>query len=178
MDFLICQVRFVKDQVRVDGYMSQDSKEIMSACGIEVRTIVHCQWLSSEAKKDLEETTGAAVKEKPLSTSDQSHLDTDRSRTTNKKPNGSNRKSIYSKWLVDKVRKAIASLEDRKKTLESIEEMEARTRCAMTLLPVDSVDRFSRAETAFERRMYRALGTLLALRGASSRGMKLPELPE
>jgi len=42
-----------------------------------------------------------------------------------KKPNGSRRKSIDSKLLLKQVRKAIASLEGRKKTLESVEQMEA-----------------------------------------------------
>ena len=66
----------------------------------------------------------------------------------------------------------------RLRSLESVEEIEARTRAVTILLPPNSIDRFSRAETAFERRMYRALATLLALRGVAGRGMKLPELAE
>jgi hypothetical protein len=44
-----------------------------------------------------------------------------------------------------------------------------RSEAAVILLPPDSIDRFSRAEIAYERGMYRAMGMLLALRAPSGR---------
>jgi hypothetical protein len=177
MDYLICEMRCVKDQVTADGYLSKQSDAIMQACGIDIPTIMSCEQLSSEAKKELEQTPEGTVREEATSIN-QSEVDTDQGTTKNKKPKRYSRKSSTSKMLLETVLEAIATLEGRKKTLGSVEQIEARTRSAMALLPADSVDRFSRAETAFERRMYRALGTLLTLRGVAGRGVKLPELAE
>jgi len=174
MDFLINQMEYVESQVITDGYLSKDSMAKMSACGIDVFTRVNCEWWSSEGKKQfgIPET---GLKEE-LPSTDQSEADTDQNRIRGKKLDI--RKSWYGEFLRNSVRSAIASLKDRKKTLESVEEIEARTRATMIVLPPDSIDRFSRAETAYERGMYRAISALLALRGASSRGPKLPALPE
>jgi len=66
----------------------------------------------------------------------------------------------------------------KKELLSALESSQAPRRAAAALVPDDASDRFSRAETAYERRMYRALGMLVAIREAAGRGVKLPELPE
>jgi hypothetical protein len=177
MDDLIGWMAGVEEQVTADGYMSKRSEAMMRACGIDILTTVICKEFSSMAQEEFEQIPQDGVSEESLS-ANESQMDTNQGTTGNEKPKHRRRKSLATKTLLREIRKAIATLEDRKRTLESVEQMEARTRTAEALLPVDSVDRFSRAETAFERRMYRALGTLLALRGASERGTKLPELPE
>lgn len=175
MDHLIDWMVGVEEQVTADGYLSKKSAEIMRACGIDIPTIVSCEMWSSYAEEEFEQIPQDGMSEE--SSANPSQVDTDQGTTENKKPKRYGRKSPASKMLMKAVREAIASLEERKKTLESIEQMEARTRSAAALLPADSIDRFSRAETTFERRMYRALGALLSLRGAAGSGMKLPEIP-
>jgi len=74
----------------------------------------------------------------------------------------------------------ISSLSARRLLVKRAEKLEAETRSGTAAIP-DTSDRFSRAETIYERRLYRALGMLFALRGAASHGMKgreLPGLPE
>jgi hypothetical protein len=176
MDYLIDQMSGVKDQVRADGYLSKKSDAMMRACGIDIHTRVRCS-MWSEMVEEFEQTPEGGDAEGSFSAS-QSQEDEGEGPSKRKKAKHYSGRSPGSKMLIGNVRDAIASQEDRKRALESVEQMEARTRSAAALLPADSIDRFSRAETAFERRMYRALGTLLALRGAAVRGMKLPELSE
>jgi hypothetical protein len=59
---------------------------------------------------------------------------------------------------------AMGDLRRRKQLLESIEAEEAKTASSMTIIDRDISDRFARAETAVERRMYRALAALVAMR--------------
>lgn len=56
------------------------------------------------------------------------------------------------------------SLRDRKKKLEKIEAGEIQKEIALIMLDPSPSERFSRAETSRERKMYRALGGLSALR--------------
>jgi hypothetical protein len=51
--------------------------------------------------------------------------------------------------------------------LEYAEKWEAKTRSAAAIFPAEGSDRFLRAETTIERRMYRALVMLLALKSKS-----------
>jgi hypothetical protein len=62
---------------------------------------------------------------------------------------------------------AIDALDRRKQLLEAIEAEEAKTAASMTVIDRDISDRFARAETAVERRMYRALAALIATRTGS-----------
>jgi hypothetical protein len=59
---------------------------------------------------------------------------------------------------------AIGELRRRKQLLEVIEGEEAKTATSMTVIDEDLSERFARAETAVERRMYRALAALAAMR--------------
>ena len=61
--------------------------------------------------------------------------------------------------------------------LKAAETAEAVGEAVETILPADAFDRIGRAEAALERRQYRALAMLHALRGGSSCATKLPELP-
>jgi hypothetical protein len=62
---------------------------------------------------------------------------------------------------------AIGDLDRRKQLLEAVEAEEAKTAVSMTVIDRDISDRFARAETAEERRMYRALAALVAMRGGT-----------
>jgi hypothetical protein len=65
------------------------------------------------------------------------------------------------------IKEAVSQLKRRKQSLEHAEEWEAKTRLAAFIIPAEASDRFLRVETTIERRMYRALVMLLALRSES-----------
>jgi hypothetical protein len=68
--------------------------------------------------------------------------------------------------LVSAIETVAGDLKVRKQVLEAIEKWGDKTRVAAAVLPVDSTcDRFARAETADDRRLYRALA-LLTMRRA------------
>lgn len=169
MDFLISQMEDVEQQVIGDGYLSKHANALLSGC-MDVITVTACEFVSSKAKKQFENLETGLKEELP--SADQSEADTDHRRTKKKKVDLL--ESGYRKLLLIRVGEAIASLKERKQILESVEEIEARTRAAMILLPPDSIDRFSRAEIACERGTYRAISMLIALRGTSGRGPTCP----
>jgi hypothetical protein len=78
--------------------------------------------------------------------------------------------------LIEALKIPIQELKVRKQIVEGLEESRVGRRLAEAILPVDGSDRFSRAETALERRMYRALAMLMAIR--ESRDSIVPKLAE
>src|SRR5258708_1071032 len=105
---------------------------MLSACGIDVVTRVYCGMWSNGAKEEcaIFETE---LEEELLRLTDQSPVDMEQTRATRKRSHV--RESCSSQQLLKLVREAIASLKERKQTLESVEEIEARTRATMILLP-------------------------------------------
>jgi hypothetical protein len=68
--------------------------------------------------------------------------------------------------LVSAIETVAGELKVRKQVLEAIEKWVDKTRVAAAVLPADSTcDRIARAETAYDRRLYRALA-LLTMRRA------------
>jgi hypothetical protein len=76
-------------------------------------------------------------------------------------------KDMGGQILSQAINGAVSWLTFRKQSLEYAETWEAKTRSAASIFPADASDRFLRAETTIERRMYRALVMLLALRSES-----------
>ncbi len=77
--------------------------------------------------------------------------------------------------LVSVIKDIARSLRIRKRVLELIEKWHEKSRVAAAVLPADSsCDRFARAETAYDRRFYRALGALLAMKQAKDASKILP----
>jgi hypothetical protein len=68
----------------------------------------------------------------------------------------------------------LGRLTARRKGIKLVEAMDAEARPALAVLDPSTSGRFSRAETAVERRMYRALALLAAMR-AQGPGNLLPE---
>ena len=85
---------------------------------------------------------------------------------------------LSRQMLIETLGIPIREFNTRKQIVEAIEESREGTRLAEAILPVDGSDRFSRAETALERRMYRALAMLMAIREAESMDSKVPKLPQ
>jgi len=77
-------------------------------------------------------------------------------------------RSMAIQGLSGAIKEAVSQLKFRKQSLEYAEMREAKTRSAASIFPAEASDRFLRAETTIERRMYRALVMLLALRSESA----------
>lgn len=70
------------------------------------------------------------------------------------------------------------ALRERREKLEKINAAEASNRIAVAMLDPNTSDRFSRAQTMYERRMYRALAFLMMLRGeAPGKPLPVPKIP-
>jgi len=77
--------------------------------------------------------------------------------------------------LVDAIEDVARELRHRKQLLELNEKFQGKTRFAAAVLPDDATcERLSRAETTFDRRLYRALGALLAIKGGKDAPKSLP----
>ena len=77
--------------------------------------------------------------------------------------------------LVLAVESVALQLRFRKGVLEGIEKWQDKTRLAAAVLPAESTcDRFSRAETVYDRRLYRALAALLTMKQAKDASKILP----
>jgi|SRR5579864_592701 len=73
---------------------------------------------------------------------------------------------------------AAEQLCERKEKLEMIEAAAARSRISMAIIDPNTSERFSRAETVAERRMYRALAGLMVLWGKGPGNLLLkPKTP-
>jgi len=75
--------------------------------------------------------------------------------------------------LSSSLRDLLHGLRVRKVMLDRAEKWEKGNSLAASIFPAGASDRFSRAETTVERRMYRALVMLLTLRSESSTPKKL-----
>jgi hypothetical protein len=74
--------------------------------------------------------------------------------------------------LVSVIEMIARELKFRKQVLEGIEKSYDKTRVASSVLPDDGTcDRFARAETAYDRRLYRALAALHAMKPAKDASM-------
>lgn len=74
------------------------------------------------------------------------------------------RRAEFATVLALTIKETLRELTTRKKMLTGLEKLDAETSVTASILPAEAPDRFLRAETTIERRMYRALVMLLALR--------------
>ena len=65
--------------------------------------------------------------------------------------------------VCSKARLDIEELRVRKRALEALEAADARRAVSLAVHDPDTSERFARAETAVDRRMYRALALLIAM---------------
>jgi hypothetical protein len=68
-------------------------------------------------------------------------------------------------FLSTEINHLAEQLRERKQKLQMIEEAQARRRKLTAIVDTNTSDRFSRAQTTYERRFYRALACLMTLRG-------------
>ncbi|MGH9498281.1 MAG: hypothetical protein ACRD3L_03995 [Terriglobales bacterium] len=181
-DFLIQRLEAVEVQAREKGQLSREYVALMLACcGFENEMARACAQLNfinvRECGKNPEppESTKSRSDKSEDSQAEQKREQgkkTGKERTGEEEPNFD--RNMYTQVLTGAIKDAIGWVRIRKDTFEYAEQWEAKTRSASSILPAEASDRFLRAETTIERRMYRALVTLLAMR-AKSDGAKMLE---
>jgi hypothetical protein len=81
-------------------------------------------------------------------------------------------------FLAQAVREAILSLKITLQLVSQQEKLDEKARKNDAIVPLAGADRFLRAESVFERRMYRALSLLLAMRSGVVEGPPSTQLPQ
>jgi hypothetical protein len=174
VEFLLGEMENVEAGAYYDGELSKHQLLVLSSfLGINSWAATICHVHNDLAKKELR--TMKEEEERESTAQDESE-----DNQTRKRKKGGRyfvKQCGSSKMLSSKIKDVISELKTRKKMLKAAESAEAMADGAGTILPADAFDRIGRAEAAIERRQYRALAMLLALRGDSSYATKLPELP-
>jgi hypothetical protein len=179
LDFLIERVNEVKNEAESCGQILAASQVVLRACagltnefasccavlnGINIRESAKA---AERARGEQRGGTGQTKATKPeKAKGDQSGGEREAGER-----NEADRRFV----LVSAIEMVAGELKLRKQLLEGIENSQATTRLAAAVLPADSsCDRFARAETVFDRRLYRALAALLATKQAKAASKILP----
>jgi hypothetical protein len=179
LDFLIEKVNWIKEEAESTGQISVASEGTLRACaGLMNDFALFCRVMNRFNKRESAKAaeraqagqhfgTGQTKKTEPAKTKgDQSG---------GKREAGEWNEAESRTMLVLTIESIAGELRFRKHLLEGIEKRQAKTRLAAAVLPADDIcDRFSRAETAYDRRLYRALAALIAIKQAKDTSKILP----
>ena len=169
LEFLIERVNEVKGEVKSTGQMSDASLGTLRACvGIMNDRISSCIGVNLVNKARSAKAAEAARAGQGDGGSQNKGVEPAKGKP---EPSGGEketqeRNEAEGKTMLLYAIKSVAwPLQFRKKLRASIEKGQSETRSAGAVVPTDSSsDRFSRAETAYDRRFYRALAALLTLK--------------
>ncbi len=188
VQFLIDQMKDLEERVRSTGFISLENALLMLACcGVyneAARWCFHNNWLASTGKSETDpdhsskktnqigETwePGAAAKcpRDDANEYPQPAAKTSTGKSVEAPPADTH--ELARRLLAFGIDWSIRFLMERKKLLLLAEEQKEKALENAVIVSVDASQRFSRAETALERRMYRALTMLLAVRQDARRG--------
>jgi hypothetical protein len=165
VEFLIKRLEGLDSEVQAEGQLSGDSLfEMLACCGFGNEEGQICLQLDLVNFLEFKKAPGPPAKK-------HGKQKRAKEKKTGQKEAGKERpefdKGMYKQVLSVAIREATRQLKVRKKLLEYAEKFEAKTRTTASVFPAEGSDRFLRAETTIERRMYRALVMLLALRSES-----------
>jgi hypothetical protein len=196
LQFLIKQLKGLERIAKSDGYFSRENASRMLACcgfGNELARACFRQLINARLfeKTVTSKRSGTSEDDETIRLARKLQSDAERLNSDKKEskaedqPQSDSESAAASELdrgedaqvLVELIKGVTAPLRLRRIWLSRLERSEERTRNAAAIVPADVSDRFSRAETALERRMYRALGMLMAVREAASQGSQLPQLP-
>jgi hypothetical protein len=179
LEFLIKKVDAIKKQAESTGQMPHASEVTLRACaGLTnefvplIRGInwIHTKESAKAAERAQARQPGGAGQTKAIEP-DKAKGDQSGGRTEA----GEWDEALSRAMLVSMIKGVAVELELRKQVLEATEKWLEETRLAAAVLPADNTcDRFSRAETTFDRRFYRAMGALLAIKQANGGSKILP----
>ena len=169
LEFLIERVNEVKGEAKSRGLLSDASLGTLRACvGLKNEFIPYLIGVNS-----INKTRSAKAAEAVRAGQCDAGRQTKGVEPVKGKPEPSGGEKETQDWndadgrimLVSVIESAAWPLQFRKKLMASIEKGQDKTRSAAAVVPTDSsFDRFSRAETAYDRRFYRALAALLTLK--------------
>jgi hypothetical protein len=181
VEFLIKEVNAVKKEAESTGQISFASEVTLRACaGLTDDLPQYCQWnnwinktesAATAAKRAQREQCGGTGQTEGTKPEKANRVQSADQREAEEERDEAGRTYM----LVSMIELVARPLAYRKKVLESIERWHEKSRVAAAVLPADSTcDRFARAETAYDRRFYRALGALLAMKQAKDASKILP----
>src|ERR1017187_623955 len=165
LEFLINKVSAVKEEAESNGQISAASEVTLLACaGLTNDLAPYCRWMNwinvIESAQAVER--GHARRRGGIGqTKEVEPEKAKRVQSGGQREAGESSKAELKFVLVSTIENVERELELRKQVLEAIEKSYDKTRVAAAVLPADSTcDRFARAETAYDRRLYRALALL------------------
>ncbi|MGA2859325.1 MAG: hypothetical protein ABSE40_20855 [Candidatus Sulfotelmatobacter sp.] len=179
LEFLIETVNGVKSEAESTGQMSDASLGALRACvGLANDSVKYCIGVNRINKTESAKAAERARARQRGGTGQTKEVEPEEGKS--KKSGGETEAYEWDEaggkaMLVSAIEIVARPLKVRKQVLEAIEKWQGKTRFAAAVLPADSTcDRFSRAETAFDRRFYRALAALLTIKQAKNASKLLP----
>jgi hypothetical protein len=162
--FLIEKVNAVKKEAESKGQISLASEATLRGCaGFTNDVVTHCMTINWINKTESAKAAERAQGEQRDGTGQAKGTKPEKSKRV---PSAGQREAERNEAdrrfvLVTMIDEIALTLTFRKQVLESIEKWHDKSRVAAAALPADSsYDRFARAETAYDRRLYRALALL------------------
>jgi hypothetical protein len=167
LEFLISKVHAVKREAKSGGQISNVSEVVLQACGgivndfaLYSKTVNLINKMESAKAAERASTGGRGGAGQTKETARASKDDRVK-RESEERTQAQGGRFV----LVSLIKDLENELVLRKKLLELGEKEQRKTHFAANVLPTDSTyDRFERAETTYERRLYRALGALLTIK--------------
>jgi hypothetical protein len=165
LEFLIKKVKGVKEEAESNGQISVASEVTLRACaGFTNHLAVCCRGMNWVIKKESAKAAERAQSRQRGGIGQTKEVEPEKAKRVQsggQREAGESSKAELKFVLVSTIEDVERELELRKQVLEAIEESYDKTRVAAAVLPADSTyDRFARAETAYDRRLYRALALL------------------
>jgi len=170
LEFLIKKVKSLKEEAESEGQISAASEVTLRACAGFMNDLAVCcrgmNWVIKKESAKAAERAQARQRGGIGQTKEFEPEKAKRGQSGGQREAGEWREAECKFVLVSTIEDVERELGFRKQVLESIEKSYDKTRVAAAVLPADSTcDRFARAETAYDRRLYRALA-VLTMRGA------------
>jgi hypothetical protein len=188
VQFLIDQLTSVEKEAQSVGYFGVPSANlVLACCGFRDEFALRCVGASlkrivelkrAEPKKEQDTTKANSVDVKlPNSASEAQATESEEPEKEGQAGEPKESDNLpdlddFRQVLVEAIKILIDRYRTRKLILDEVKEVKKEVRAALALLP-EGADRFSRAETTFERRMYRALAMLFTIREADDRRASL-----
>jgi hypothetical protein len=178
LDFLITKVNAVKSEAQSAGQMSDASEAALRACaGLATDFAKYCRKVNLINKTESAKAAERAQAGQRGGTGQTNVVEPEKGKGDegSKTEAGERNEAESRTMLVLMIETIELQLKGKKLLLAAIERGQGKARFAAAVLPADSTcDRFSRAETAFDRRLYRALAALLTIKQAKDPAKILP----
>jgi hypothetical protein len=176
IEFLIHRVNAVKIEAESTGHISDTSVAALRACaGLTDDFAPLCSALNWISKTESTKAAERARAGQPDGTGQTNEVELD-DQGGGEKEAGKRNAADAKFMLLSLIEIIVGQLNTRKQVIETIGKWQDKTLLTAAVFSTDGTfDRFARAETTYDRRMYRALEALLAMKQTkmlSARGRK------